>query len=58
MGDMPYPQRCTFPDRVVTYCKDYPVPAELDSSVDHSSVEGAEQKERFVHRLRQFGEMR
>ena len=55
---MPYPQHCTFPDREAAYCKDYPVLVKLDSSVDHSFVEGAEQKERLVHRLRLFGEMR
>ena len=55
---MTYLQRCTFPNRVIAYCKDYPVPATLDSSVDHSFFEGAEQKERFVHRMRPFGGMR
>jgi hypothetical protein len=55
---MPYPQHCTFPDTVTAYCRDYPVPARLDSAENHSFVEEVEQKERFVHRLHWFGEMR
>ena len=55
---MPYLQCCTIPNRVTAYCKDYPVPVELDSSVDHLFLEGAERKERFVHRMSLFGPMR